>query len=185
MSQLIIVSGPPCSGKTTTSKYFADKLHIPLISKDNLKERLFDFLGWKNKEWSDVLSSISMTILYDTLEEHLKRNQPLMIESNFKVAPDKAILEKLLQPYPLLTTEIFFTASPEILMERFIKRTESGERHIGHGDRDRYQEAKKKFNNPHLYRPLAVGQVIEVDTSNFDVVDYDQILEKIIMSKNG
>jgi len=42
---LIIVIGPPASGKTALAHHLAADLRLPLLSRDDFKERLFDTLG--------------------------------------------------------------------------------------------------------------------------------------------
>ena len=50
--RLLIVNGLPGSGKTTLSRELAPRLGLPLISKDDIKELLFDQLGWSDREQS-------------------------------------------------------------------------------------------------------------------------------------
>ena len=42
---LLVVTGLPCTGKTTLGKYLASQLKLPFIHKDGIKETLFDLLG--------------------------------------------------------------------------------------------------------------------------------------------
>lgn len=48
-STLILVSGPPASGKSYLARLFAERLTLPLYSRDAIKETLFDTLGWSEK----------------------------------------------------------------------------------------------------------------------------------------
>ncbi|MEO7074366.1 MAG: AAA family ATPase [Ktedonobacterales bacterium] len=42
---VVIVSGPPASGKTTLARTVAQEVRLPFFYKDGLKETLFDALG--------------------------------------------------------------------------------------------------------------------------------------------
>ncbi len=44
------MNGPPASGKTTLASILAQRLKLPLFSKDQLKELLFEILGWGERE---------------------------------------------------------------------------------------------------------------------------------------
>jgi adenylate kinase family enzyme len=81
---LIIVSGPPGAGKTTLARWVAKELSLPLFARDNIKELLFDTFGWSNRQWSRKLGLVSWKLLYHLLEEMLKANQSLVVESNFR-----------------------------------------------------------------------------------------------------
>jgi predicted kinase len=61
---LVIVSGPPCSGKTTLARWLAKELALPLIAKDNIKELLFDHLGWSDRAWSKKLGRATYPLIY-------------------------------------------------------------------------------------------------------------------------
>jgi len=67
-SILFIVSGPPSSGKTTLAKAVATKFNLPLITKDSLKEILFDTIGWQDRAWSRRLGSASFSLLHYILD---------------------------------------------------------------------------------------------------------------------
>ncbi|MFZ4462043.1 MAG: AAA family ATPase [Patescibacteria group bacterium] len=43
-SLLIIITGLPCTGKTTLGRKLAEELRLPFVSKDDFKELLFDDL---------------------------------------------------------------------------------------------------------------------------------------------
>lgn len=49
---IVPVLGLPGAGKTTLGKKVADALNLPFISKDDIKVKLFDVYGWKNRETS-------------------------------------------------------------------------------------------------------------------------------------
>ena len=63
-SLLIIVSGFSCTGKTTLANKIAKRYSLPLISRDDLKESLYDSLGYSDTEWSNKLGVASYHLLY-------------------------------------------------------------------------------------------------------------------------
>jgi predicted kinase len=61
---LVLVTGPPASGKTTLAGPLAAALGLPLIGKDLIKEALFDALGTGDRAWSRRLGRASYEVLY-------------------------------------------------------------------------------------------------------------------------
>jgi predicted kinase len=43
---LILITGAPCTGKTTIAQHLAGKFQLPVVHKDDIKERLFDRLDY-------------------------------------------------------------------------------------------------------------------------------------------
>jgi predicted kinase len=63
--QLVLVSGPPASGKTTLAGPLAASLGFALLAKDRIKEALHDALGLDpDLAWSRRLGAASMELLW-------------------------------------------------------------------------------------------------------------------------
>lgn len=43
---LILITGAPCTGKTTIAQHLAGKFQLPVVHKDDIKERLFNRLDY-------------------------------------------------------------------------------------------------------------------------------------------
>ena len=64
MVGIVVVAGIPGSGKTTLARPLARELRLPLISKDVIKEALFEALGTGDLEWSQQLGRAAHGVMY-------------------------------------------------------------------------------------------------------------------------
>ncbi len=169
---LIILSGPPCSGKTTIGSHISKTFTLPFIKKDGIKEVLFDSLGWKDRAWSKQLSHASYALLFHLIEVELRAGKSLVVEGNFDPGRDANKLIGLQENYHFFSLEVLCHCDGETLYERFRTRWESGKRHPGHVDPATYEELKDTLIKGYI-PPLGLsGQVIKVDTTDFQNVDY-------------
>ena len=60
----ILVAGMPASGKSTIAVRISESLGIPMLSKDSIKEVLFDDLGFHSRAEKVQLGTAAMHILY-------------------------------------------------------------------------------------------------------------------------
>jgi deoxyadenosine/deoxycytidine kinase len=176
---LIIVSGPSCSGKSTLAKKISEKFQIPLITKDDIKELIFDNLGWSDRKWSKKVGGTSNKLLIHFLDSVLISRKPIMIESNFKSEIDTKPISEMVSRFGYLPLQIMCQCDGKVLFERFKKRSESSERHPGHNDSKNYKEFKEMLLKGKL-EPLEIeGETIIFDTTDFNNLDFDSVYEKI------
>ena len=69
---IIVVTGRPAAGKSTLAKWLSQKLKLPLVSKDSIREELFDRLGWKDRKWAQELGKASVDMMFILREPSLK-----------------------------------------------------------------------------------------------------------------
>ena len=136
----ILIAGLPACGKSTLAASLADALALPFFSKDEIKERLFDAVGFRSREEKVRLGVASEEILYDVAEQMMKRRQAFLLENNFEDA-SRPRLARLLDAsgYPAFTVAL--TGERKALYERYVARCASPERHLGHTVNDRYPPA--------------------------------------------
>ena len=173
---LILITGAPCTGKTTIAQHLAGKFHLPFVHKDGIKERLFDRLGWKDdRQWSKLLSLASYDLLYYFIDAQLKAGRSLIAEANFKADIDTPQILDLEARYTFTPFQIFCYADPDILIQRFVERGDSTERHPGHIDQIMASDIRNSLLK-NEYRPLEVGgQLIEVDTTDLGRLNYTPV----------
>jgi predicted kinase len=162
---LIIVTGLPCSGKTSLGRQLSRLHKIPFISKDGFKERLFDTLGWSDRAWSKKLSGASYEMMFYVLEELLEVGQSCVLEANFDSQVHSEPLAKITQKFETRVVQIHCVTEQEILLERFKSRWKSGKRHQGHADEVMLPEMESLVKQE--IQPLELpGSVFELDTTD-------------------
>lgn len=176
---LIIISGPPCAGKTTLAQKLFQRYRIPYFTKDQFKESLFDSIGWKDRKQSKKLGIAAYDMLYMVVETLLSVGQSCIIESNFKPEFDNTIFQQMQKKYTPHTVQIQVQCDGEVLLERFSQRAHSGERHPGHVDTHNLDEFKPLLLKGKHEELDIEGDIIHVDTTDFEKVDYDSIYAKV------
>ena len=169
---LVIITGASCTGKTTLGLRLAADFRLPFIYKDGIKEILFDRLGWKDKQWSKLLSLASYDLLYYFVESLLKSGKSLIVEANFKTQVDTNKFLALKSQSEFVPFQILCRAEPEILLERFRSRAGAPERHPGHIDHLTEGDIRQSLWRGE-YQALAIGgQLLELDTTDLAKVNY-------------
>jgi predicted kinase len=176
---LLIITGPPCSGKTTLGMRLAHDLNLPYLYKDGIKELLFDTLGWKDRSWSKQLGHASSEILYYFTGALLAAGCSVTIESNFYPEFTTPKLLAIQADHPFTPFTVQCSASRDILFQRFKQRAESSQRHPGHLDHTLYLEFEETSFNDERYTLDIGGTCLKIDTSDFQRVDYNGLIEQI------
>ena len=158
MPPVVVVQGPPASGKTNVAREIAERLRLPLLMKDTVKEALFDGLGAGDLEWSQRLGVGTYEVLTALVEESVKAGASVVLEGNFVRGSD---LERRLAVLPARFVQIHCSAPLELLLERYRSR----ERHPGHVDGERIDGVREAVES-HRHDPLELpGETIRIDTS--------------------
>ena len=124
------------------------------------------------------LGGTSVEVLYTFAETLIAAGQSCIVEANFSHRYATPAFQRIAARHPFRPLQINCVADPEVLRERFWTRSRSGERHPGHQDHLPPDSLDKP--NPGRLPPLDIGgQVIELDTSDWDILDYDSLVEQI------
>ena len=176
---LILVLGMPATGKTYLSKKIASKLALPVISKDDIKDIIFDGLGSSDREYSKKVGRTSFTILDYFLKSQLAVGNSLIFESPLSPEYENEKFRKWQQKYNFKVVQILCWAEGETLIGRFIERSHSGTRHLGHADVVSLEEFRADLLKGKA-KPLDLdSKIIEVDTTDFNLVDYSSVCDQV------
>lgn len=130
---LLVVSGPPCSGKSTLARRLRARLGWPLLEKDAFKEALFDTLGTGDADWSRRLSEAAFARQFAAADAILSQGGSLLVVGNFRAEHHPALAGLAARHHAALT-QVACCASPATLATRQAARAAAGRRHPGHAD---------------------------------------------------
>ncbi|MYB76841.1 MAG: ATP-binding protein [Chloroflexi bacterium] len=174
---LIVISGAPGTGKSTLASRLAKQFALPCLTKDDIKERLFDTLGWSDRVWSQRLGAVSNELLLHMAQQMMITQTHFILESSFWAEMSRPQWAKLVQRYHYAPLEIHCMALPETLARRFRERAPN--RHAGHVDNVAHDAVMKQIRCG-VYAPLRLSAaVVEVDTTDFARVNYTAIEEMV------
>jgi predicted kinase len=179
MPSLILICGPSATGKTTLARRLAADLSLPLFFKDSIKEILFETLPPQETDWSSLLSQASIRVLCYLLESMMAGGSSCIGEANFNTAAVRPMFKAMQERYAFSCVEIMCDADAQVRLQRLRLRNSTGQRHAAHGNSDaditrEWQDTQTRLT------PIGLnGPCIELDTTNFSEVAYQQLLAEI------
>ncbi|MGO9342055.1 MAG: AAA family ATPase [Acidimicrobiales bacterium] len=165
----VVVAGLPGSGKTTLARALAVELDLPLISKDTIKEALFDALGTGDLEWSQTLGRAAHLVMYGIARE----GRSAVLESHFWPGVAEPDLRRLGRPL----LQVYCRCPTETAAARYRRRASSPGRHPGHLPEHQAEEVTKSWRESGA-RPLALdAPLVEVLTT--EPVDIEDVASRV------
>lgn len=147
------------------------------LSRDEIKELLFDDLGVSDSEWSKKLGGASYSLFYKFLEKFLINGNSFILEGNFNHKQHFNKFKTLFYKYGFNSIEIVLFANPNVLLERYKTRWNSCERHRGHADHERFLEFETRFKEDGDCSLGLNKQIIKIDTTEFSKINYSKLID--------
>ncbi len=172
---LLIVHGLPASGKTSLAKWIAAELCWPAVYKDDIKEILFDTLGWSDRAWSQRLGVSTIEIMYYVVAMQLSAGVSLLAECNFKPELASPKFREILARTDSAAIQVLCHTDGAVRLRRFKARA----RHPGHADLE-VSEAEADAWRAETLAPLDVpGPLITIETTDLAALDYPAVVRQI------
>ena len=177
---LILITGSPAAGKTTLATKISEKLNIPVFYRDRITEVLWDAPAPSEKV-PNQFGPASAEIIFHIIEQFMKSNNSVIIESywNYSLANDRLLNLKQKYNYNAITIRLF--GEPDILYRRFYARQQTSERHEGLKGTPQMtlEQFIAKIENTECNKIDIGGTIMDIDTSDFSKVNFEQIIRGI------
>jgi predicted kinase len=176
---LVVVSGPPGSGKTTLAHEIARALGCPAICRDEIKEGMVHATPGFVSGPGDELTARTLPVFFGALEMLLTAGVTTVAEAAFQ---DRVWRPGLAPLLPLARTRVVHCAvGPEVAFERILQRGRASTVRAAHADPGPDDAAD------YVQRHLAFDRValdvpwIEVDTTS----GYRPGIDEVVAFING
>ena len=173
----------------------SERLKLPVISKDAIKELLFDNVGFKSREEKVNLGIAGMRIMYYAAGQLMKARLPFILENNFESSEHG--IKDLIEKYQYSALTVTLTGDYRAIYRRFLERESSPGRHRGHVVNDCYPEKEentlkalkaKTISYENFVRGIEQrgfdafcvgGRQIKVDTTDFSKINMEELFSQI------
>jgi len=163
---VVVVSGPPGSGKTSLAAALSTRLGWPVVSRDAVKAGMID--AERRQEpppLGDPLAVKAYEVMYEIARRHVECGVSVIVESAFRVDLSKPELEAMTEGAEV--RQIACYCPIELLIERFDARRTSDGRRRAHPDDAVLQLFRDASFGWHLYEPVELGApLLQVDTTD-------------------
>lgn len=192
---LLLVAGYPGTGKSRLCALVQDRLGpLTPLSIDAAKEELYDLHGFADPVARAHLDRAALEIFFAQVRTTMDGGQGIVAEYPFS-DKQRAQLEAACRDHHYRPVTVRLVADFEVLYARQRRRDLDPSRHVGHlvdayrpgdtlGDRHDAPQLlpREVFLNRYLHRgygSFALGPVVEIDTTDFDLIDDDSVISLI------
>lgn len=169
MRRAVLVNGIPATGKSTIAHAIAERLALPILSLDTVKEALYDVLGngGGDREHNRTLGRASQEAIWSLVAD-FPRDGAVILEAWFRMPPHDALVAGLARAGVERWAEVWCHAPGGVLAARYAART----RHPGHPPASYAPELAALAE---VAVPIGLAPRLDVETSDLGGVDLDAI----------
>lgn len=189
---LIIIAGMPATGKSTLAKKLSDALGLAILEKDEIKDEMFDTIGFKDRKEKRALDVAANAILLRCTENLLDKGNSLIIVNNFD-SDMSGRVQDMIDKAGCNCITVFLNGDPEVLYKRYVARDARHSRHMGHTFIDRYpplegddvnrsmtrEYFRDRFENHGMADFKLKSKRIDLDATHPEQIDVEKLISDI------
>lgn len=169
---------------------FSQDYQYPYLIKDTFKEALCAGVPINSREESSRFSAATFDAMMYVTERLFETGSPVLIEGNFmpagiKKTDEAGTIKGLIDKYAYEPLTYEFTGDTQVLYKQFIEREKLPER--GRANQMLSEPSYSDFCRIcHNFNGFYVGgNVIKIDTTDFDHVDFEKYIEMARLFMNS
>ena len=189
---VIIIAGMPASGKSTLARAVGAALGYPVLEKDELKEEIFDTVGFSCYAEKRKLDHAATAVLLRCFESLLVGGASVILVNNFDTASAER-LSSLVTSYDCRAVTVFLGGDNDVFYRRYVERDRLHLRHPGHvvqehyplrdGEAPDHEMTREEFSEKFEKRGMAdfhcPGARIELDATDPGRIDADALVRRL------
>ena len=189
---VIVLAGMPASGKSTVAAKLSAAFSLPVLAKDELKEALFDTVGFQCYAEKRRLDHAANAVLLRAARAMLAANCSIILDNNFDEISARA-LDALTEEFGTRCVTVFLGGDTEAFFHRYVERDRQHLRHPGHVVQEHYpllpgetadhdmtrEEFREKFEKRGMANIRLRGERIDVDSTDPAAIDVEALIEQL------
>lgn len=180
MLRVVVVQGPPASGKTTLVRKLAADTGLGFLSKDSIKELFYDTLGTPvTRDESKAYGRASIQGMVHMLENLAGFDRTVFYEAALHPEVASEEMGRLVREYGIRVMQIYCYASAEELLYRFEARMTDTTRHPSHPEFSNQATLRDAQNWLLTYTKLQIANTVTIDTGEFDARQYENLRKSV------
>jgi predicted kinase len=180
--KIIVIAGYLSSGKSAFALRLSKALCVPYLIKDTFKIALCASMSPLDRNEKNQFSAVTFDAMMYCTERFIEAGHSVIIEGNFvpagvKKTNEAGVIKALIEKYDCRPLTYKFMGDTKVLYKRFIERDKNPER--GQVNVWPYEPSYNEFCGwcRNLDAFNVGGEIIEADTSDFEKVDFESLVE--------